>query len=82
MSKPGALDLANSVGGTIAKEEVNNAVEKYEKYHCYYGGDEKERKANYADMPKGSLMITLIGPKRRGGSRTGAAKIRIHGQSE
>ncbi|KAE9447869.1 hypothetical protein C3L33_20233, partial [Rhododendron williamsianum] len=29
MSKPGALDLANSVGGTIAKEEVNNAVEKY-----------------------------------------------------
>ncbi|KAI8556485.1 hypothetical protein RHMOL_Rhmol05G0256600 [Rhododendron molle] len=50
MSKPGALDLANSVGGTIAKEDVNNAVEKYEKYHCYYGGDEKERKANYADM--------------------------------
>ncbi|KAF7113524.1 hypothetical protein RHSIM_RhsimUnG0121700 [Rhododendron simsii] len=50
MSKPGALDLANSVGGTIAKEEVNNAVEKYEKYHCYYGGDDKERKANYADM--------------------------------
>lgn len=29
MSKPGALDLANSVGGTIAKEEVNNAVERY-----------------------------------------------------
>ncbi|KAG5550062.1 hypothetical protein RHGRI_015128 [Rhododendron griersonianum] len=25
-------------------------VFRYEKYHCYYGGDEKERKANYADM--------------------------------
>ncbi|KAE9445200.1 hypothetical protein C3L33_22902, partial [Rhododendron williamsianum] len=22
----------------------------YEKYHCYYGGEEKERKDNYADM--------------------------------
>lgn len=25
-------------------------VFRYEKYHGYYGGDEKERKANYADM--------------------------------
>ncbi|KAI8545864.1 hypothetical protein RHMOL_Rhmol07G0070500 [Rhododendron molle] len=50
MSKAGALDLATSVGGEIDKNEVLSAVEKYEKYHCYYGGEEKERNDNYADM--------------------------------
>ncbi|KAH7865734.1 hypothetical protein Vadar_010461 [Vaccinium darrowii] len=50
MSMAKALDLASSVGGKIAKEEVITAVDKYEKYHGYYGGDEKERKANYSDM--------------------------------
>ncbi|KAH9710074.1 Cycloartenol-C-24-methyltransferase [Citrus sinensis] len=50
MSKAGALDLASGVGGKIDKTEVLSAVEKYEKYHVCYGGEEEERKANYADM--------------------------------
>ncbi|EEF44601.1 cycloartenol-C-24-methyltransferase isoform X1 [Ricinus communis] len=50
MSKAGALDLASGVGGKIDKNEVLSAVEKYEKYHVYYGGAEEERKANYTDM--------------------------------
>lgn len=50
MSKQGALDLASGVGGKIAKHDVLSAVDKYEKYHGYYGGEEEERKANYTDM--------------------------------
>lgn len=50
MSKAGALDLASGVGGKIEKKEVLSAVEQYEKYHGYYGGEEEERKANYTDM--------------------------------
>ncbi|KAG6762370.1 hypothetical protein POTOM_032866 [Populus tomentosa] len=50
MSKAGALDLATGLGGKIDKSDVLTAVEKYEKYHVCYGGDEEERKANYSDM--------------------------------
>ncbi|KAE8676811.1 Cycloartenol-C-24-methyltransferase 1 [Hibiscus syriacus] len=50
MSKAGAFDLASGVGGKIDKSEVLSAVEKYEKYHVFYGGEEEERKANYTDM--------------------------------
>ncbi|KAJ0095777.1 hypothetical protein Patl1_17159 [Pistacia atlantica] len=50
MSKAGALDLASGLGGKIDKSEVLSAVEKYEKYHVCYGGEEEERKANYTDM--------------------------------
>ncbi|XP_010923409.2 cycloartenol-C-24-methyltransferase 1 [Elaeis guineensis] len=50
MSKSGALDLASGVGGKIDKKEVKSAVEQYEKYHVYFGGDEETRKANYGDM--------------------------------
>lgn len=50
MSKAGALDLATGVGGKIEKDDVLSAVQKYEQYHGYYGGEEKERKANYTDM--------------------------------
>lgn len=50
MSKAGALDLASGLGGKIDKTDVLSAVEKYEKYHVHYGGDEEERKANYTDM--------------------------------
>lgn len=50
MSKAGALDLATGLGGKIDKSDVLSAVEKYEKYHVCYGGDEEERKANYSDM--------------------------------
>ncbi|PON57538.1 Sterol methyltransferase [Trema orientale] len=50
MSKAGALDLASGVGGKIEKNQVLSAVEKYEKYHACYGGEEEERKANYTDM--------------------------------
>ncbi|KAJ6843913.1 cycloartenol-C-24-methyltransferase 1 isoform X1 [Iris pallida] len=50
MSKTGALDLATGVGGKIKKEEVQSAVEQYEKYHVYHGGDEESRKTNYSDM--------------------------------
>ncbi|KAJ8423137.1 hypothetical protein Cgig2_016490 [Carnegiea gigantea] len=50
MSKAGALDLASGVGGKIEKDSVLSAVEKYEKYHVYYGGEDEERKTNYTDM--------------------------------
>lgn len=50
MSNPTALDLASGLGGKLEKDEVMSAVEKYEKYHGYYGGEEEERKANYTDM--------------------------------
>ncbi|CAK9187437.1 unnamed protein product [Ilex paraguariensis] len=50
MSKAGALDLASGLGGKIEKDDVLSAVDKYEKYHVCYGGDEEERKANYTDM--------------------------------
>ncbi|KAG5253906.1 cycloartenol-C-24-methyltransferase [Salix suchowensis] len=50
MSKAGALDLASGLGGKIDKSDVLSSVEKYEKYHVYYGGAEEERKANYSDM--------------------------------
>ncbi|CAB4298596.1 unnamed protein product [Prunus armeniaca] len=50
MSKAGALDLASGVGGKIDKTEVLSAVEKYEKYHVCYGGEEEARKSNYTDM--------------------------------
>nr|AFK37628.1 unknown [Lotus japonicus] len=44
------MDLASNLGGKIEKAEVLSAVEKYEKYHVCYGGQEEERKANYTDM--------------------------------
>uniref|UniRef100_A0A1D1Z1J8 Methyltransferase n=1 Tax=Anthurium amnicola TaxID=1678845 RepID=A0A1D1Z1J8_9ARAE len=50
MSRTGALDLATGVGGNIEKEDVQSAVETYEKYHVSFGGDEESRKANYGDM--------------------------------
>ncbi|XP_042491736.1 cycloartenol-C-24-methyltransferase-like [Macadamia integrifolia] len=50
MSKEGALDLASGVGGNIEKKEVLSSVDQYEKYHANYGGNEEQRKANYADM--------------------------------
>ncbi|XP_020257089.1 cycloartenol-C-24-methyltransferase 1 isoform X1 [Asparagus officinalis] len=50
MSKTGALDLASGLGGKINKKEVESAVEQYEKYHVYHGGDEETRKTNYSDM--------------------------------
>ncbi|KAG6408575.1 hypothetical protein SASPL_131591 [Salvia splendens] len=50
MSKAGTLDLASGVGGKIQKDDVLSAVDKYEKYHVCYGGDQEDRKANYTDM--------------------------------
>ncbi|XP_038977762.1 cycloartenol-C-24-methyltransferase 1-like [Phoenix dactylifera] len=50
MSKSGALDFASGVGGSIDKKEVQSAVEQYENYHGYFGGDEETRKANYNDV--------------------------------
>ncbi|KAG4947778.1 hypothetical protein AAZX31_15G258000 [Glycine max] len=44
------MDLASNLGGKIDKAEVLSAVQKYEKYHVCYGGQEEERKANYTDM--------------------------------
>ncbi|ESW20897.1 hypothetical protein PHAVU_005G023700 [Phaseolus vulgaris] len=44
------MDLASNLGGKIEKTEVLSAVDKYEKYHVCYGGEEEERKANYTDM--------------------------------
>lgn len=46
----GAIDLASGVGGNIQKGQMRTAVEEYEKYHMYYGGDEDARKSNYTDM--------------------------------
>uniref|UniRef100_A0A2R2UK37 Methyltransferase n=1 Tax=Paris polyphylla TaxID=49666 RepID=A0A2R2UK37_PARPY len=50
MSKSGAFDLASGVGGKIEKKQVQSAVDQYEKYHVYFGGDEETRKTNYSDM--------------------------------
>ncbi|KAI3831851.1 hypothetical protein MKX03_022223 [Papaver bracteatum] len=50
MSKSGTFDLATGVGGNIDKKEVPSAVDKYEKYHARYGGEEADRTQNYADM--------------------------------
>ncbi|KAF6158545.1 hypothetical protein GIB67_040059 [Kingdonia uniflora] len=50
MSKDGAFDLASGLGGKIEKKQVLSAVDKYEKYHVSFGGEEEERKANYTDM--------------------------------
>ncbi|CAH9098961.1 unnamed protein product [Cuscuta epithymum] len=50
MSKTGTFDFASGLGGKIDKSEVLSAVDKYEKYHGYYGGEEEERKNNYTDM--------------------------------
>ncbi|XP_073023292.1 cycloartenol-C-24-methyltransferase isoform X1 [Primulina eburnea] len=50
MSSTGALDLASGLGGKIEKSDVLSAVDKYEKYHVCYGGEEQERKDNYTDM--------------------------------
>ncbi|XP_061375197.1 cycloartenol-C-24-methyltransferase-like [Gastrolobium bilobum] len=44
------MDLMLNVGGKIDKDEVLSEVEKYEKYHGCYGGQEEERKANCNDM--------------------------------
>ncbi|KAL6125023.1 hypothetical protein ACLB2K_077531 [Fragaria x ananassa] len=50
MSKAGAFDLASGLGGKIDKTDVLSAVDKYEKYHVCYGGEEEARKSNYTDM--------------------------------
>ncbi|CAI9764978.1 unnamed protein product [Fraxinus pennsylvanica] len=50
MSKAEALDLATGLGGKIDKSDVLSAIDKYEKYHDYYGGVKDERKSNYTDM--------------------------------
>ncbi|XP_051123512.1 cycloartenol-C-24-methyltransferase [Andrographis paniculata] len=50
MAKAGTLDLASGVGGKIEKQQVLSAVDKYEKYHGFYGGHEEDRKVNYTDM--------------------------------
>ncbi|KAL6129951.1 hypothetical protein ACLB2K_068333 [Fragaria x ananassa] len=50
MSKAGAFDLASGLGGKIDKNDVLSAVDKYEKYHVCYGGEEEVRKSNYTDM--------------------------------
>ncbi|KAK7341122.1 hypothetical protein VNO80_24047 [Phaseolus coccineus] len=44
------MNLASGVGGKLDKSQILSAVEKYEKYHVCYGGQEEERKANYTDM--------------------------------
>lgn len=44
------MDLATGLGGKMDKSDVLSAVDKYEKYHVCYGGDEEERRANYSDM--------------------------------
>ncbi|KAH0468548.1 hypothetical protein IEQ34_003581 [Dendrobium chrysotoxum] len=60
MAKSGALDLAIGVGGKIKKEEVESAVETYEKYHVQFGGDEETRKANYSDMASHSIFFSYF----------------------
>ncbi|BBN04422.1 sterol 24-C-methyltransferase [Marchantia polymorpha subsp. ruderalis] len=43
-------DLATQAGGGIARANVLESVDQYEKYHTSHGGDEEKRKANYTDM--------------------------------
>ncbi|XP_020571551.1 cycloartenol-C-24-methyltransferase 1-like [Phalaenopsis equestris] len=44
------MDFATGIGQNIKKEDVESAVENYEKYHVHFGGDAETRKANYTDM--------------------------------
>ncbi|KAG6628251.1 cycloartenol-C-24-methyltransferase-like isoform X3 [Carya illinoinensis] len=44
------LSLASRIGGKLEKKDVLLAVEKYEKYHAAYEGEEEDRKANYTDL--------------------------------
>ncbi|XP_039782093.1 cycloartenol-C-24-methyltransferase 1-like isoform X1 [Panicum virgatum] len=50
MSKSAALDLASSLGGSIAKGQVKSAAEQYVNYHHIYGGEAESRKSNYTDL--------------------------------
>ncbi|KAF7137788.1 hypothetical protein RHSIM_Rhsim07G0057500 [Rhododendron simsii] len=50
MSKAEAFDFASGLTGGIRKEDVLSTLERYEKYHTCYGGEEKDRKDNYTDM--------------------------------
>ncbi|GKV02898.1 hypothetical protein SLEP1_g15277 [Rubroshorea leprosula] len=62
MSTPSALDLASRIGGEIDRSEVQSSVEKYEKYHSYYGGNKHERNANYSDMISGGKTCMGLSP--------------------
>lgn len=42
--------VAKDLGGSIEKENVQEAVKDYEKYHALHGGSSEARKAHYADM--------------------------------
>ncbi|KAG0614044.1 hypothetical protein M758_6G147300 [Ceratodon purpureus] len=50
MAKEGTRHLVSNIGGVLAKEEVLNSTDAYEKYHSFHGGDEDARKMNYTDM--------------------------------
>ncbi|KAJ7534263.1 hypothetical protein O6H91_13G087000 [Diphasiastrum complanatum] len=50
MAKAGAMDLASGMGGNIKSGEMLSAVQEYENYHTYYGGDKDARNLNYSDM--------------------------------
>eukprot|EP00898_Chlorokybus_atmophyticus_P008219 jgi/Chlat1/8399/Chrsp80S07829 len=45
-----ARTLAANTGGSIRHEEVEQAVDGYQKYHSSFGGSVDARKAQYADM--------------------------------
>ncbi|GAQ86329.1 sterol 24-C-methyltransferase [Klebsormidium nitens] len=46
----GAVGLVSNTGGLRGKDQVEGAVDGYEKYHSLHGGDVAARKASYADM--------------------------------
>ncbi|XP_024531027.1 cycloartenol-C-24-methyltransferase 1 [Selaginella moellendorffii] len=50
MAKAGAMDLASGLGGNLSRRDLASAVDQYEKYHSFYGGEEDKRKFNYTDM--------------------------------
>jgi len=61
MSKSGALDLASSLGGSIAKGQVKSAAEQYVNYHHIYGGEAESRKSNYTDLVLSILHLNILG---------------------
>ncbi|XP_057836663.1 cycloartenol-C-24-methyltransferase [Cryptomeria japonica] len=46
----GAKDLVSGMGGSIDKSQMLSAVQEYEKYHMYEGGDAVMRKENCVNM--------------------------------
>ena len=66
--------LGGNLGGSIAKADVDGAVDAYVKFHDTDGGDVEKRKGMYADMVRRGAISLRMGDsaglvRARGGAR-------------